>query len=86
MSELAYRVQVAVAQAMNDRRLTVVPVLCFANQKVEGGDRVGGVLVTSESSIAKRITGEKAVLSPEDVQALAMLLDHALPPFERRTS
>jgi hypothetical protein len=84
VTELALHVQVSVAQVMNRHRLTVVPVLCIANRKVEGGERSGGVLVVSESTITKRLASEPVVLTAEEVQELAQLLDQALPPFERR--
>ena len=82
--ELALHVQVTVAQVMNRHRLTVVPILCIANRKVEGGQRAGGVLVVSEGTIAKRLASEPVVLAPDDVQELVQLLDQALPPFDRR--
>ncbi len=85
VSELAMLVQVTIAQAMNRHRLTVVPVICIANRKVEGGERAGGVFAVSETTIAKRLADEPVVLAPVDVQELARLLDHALPPFERRS-
>ena len=86
VAEQALHVQIAIAQAMNRHRLTVVPVLCFANRKVEGGDRAGGVLTLSEATIAKRLAAEPGVLTSEEVQELAKLLDQALPPYERRTT
>lgn len=85
VTELALHVQVTIAQAMNRHRLTVVPVICIANRKVEGGERAGGVLVTSETTIAGRLASEPVVLSNGDVQELAKLLDDALPFFERRS-
>lgn len=85
VTELAMLVQVSVATAMNRHRLTVVPVICIANRKVEGAERAGGVLVVSEVTIAGRLKDGPVVLVPDEVQELADLLDHALPPFERRT-
>lgn len=81
----ALRVQIAVAQAMNRHRLTVVPVICIGNRGVSGGERATGVLVLDVKSIAKRLAAEPAVLSVPEVQELAKLLDQALPPYERRT-
>ena len=86
VTELALHVQVTVAQVMNRHGLTVVPILCIANRKVEGGERAGGVLVVSEGTIAKRLASEPVVLAPDDVQELVQLLDQALPPFDRRPS
>jgi hypothetical protein len=85
VTDLAMLVQVSIAQTMNHHRLTVVPVICIANRKVEGGDRAGGVLVLSESTIAKRLADEPVGLTPVDVQELARLLDRALPAYERRS-
>ncbi len=84
VTDLALHVQVSVAQVMNRHRLTVVPVLCIANRNVEGGERVGGVLIASEGTIAKRLASEPLVLTAKEVQELVRLLDQALPPFERR--
>lgn len=85
VTELAMLVQVSIADAMNRHRLTVVPIICIANRKVEGGERSGGVLVLGEGAIAGRLGDGPIVLAPPEVQELARLLDHALPPFERRT-
>ena len=84
VTELALHVQITIAQAMNRHRLTVVPVICIANRKVEGGERAGGVLVVSEATIAGRLAKEPVVLTGDDVRELAKLLDDALPAFERR--
>ena len=84
--DLALRVQISIAQAMNRHRLTVVPVIAVGNRAVSGGDRADGVLVVDVKSIAKRLSGEPPVLIAADVQELAKLLDHALPPYERRSS
>lgn len=79
----ALRVQISVAPEMNARRLTVVPVLCFVGQKVGGGDRSKGVIVTDERNVAARITAFPSVLSVDDVQQIANQLDKALPRNER---
>lgn len=84
VTENAMLVQVSVAQAMNRHRLTVVPVICIANRKIEGGERAGGVLVLDAKSIGKRLLTEPPVLQASEVQELATLLDNALPPYERR--
>ncbi len=84
VTDLALHMQVTIAQAMNRHRLTVVPVICIANRKVEGGERAGGVLIVSEATIAARLAKEPVVLTGEDVRELAKLLDDALPAFERR--
>jgi hypothetical protein len=78
-------IQVSIADAMNDHRLTVVPVICIGNRSVNRGGRSGGVAVVDANSIAKYIGDRPAVLTKEDVQALAVKLDYALPPYERRT-
>jgi tetraacyldisaccharide-1-P 4'-kinase len=83
--EQAMLVQVAVAQAMNWHRLTVVPIICVGNRTVSGDGRAGGVLVLDTKSIAKRLADEPLVLSDGDVQELAQLLDEALPPYDRRS-
>ena len=84
VTEQAMLVQVSVAQAMNQYRLTVVPVICIGNRNVGGADRSGGVLVVDVKSIAKRLASEPVVLQPSDVQELAGQLDRALPAYERR--
>lgn len=84
VTDQAMFIQFSIAQAMNRHRLTVVPIICIGNRTVGGGERSGGVLVLDVNSIAKRLASEPAVLSVADVQELAMLLDRALPPYERR--
>lgn len=84
VTDQALLLQVTVAALMNAHRLTVVPVICIGNRTVSGGERTGGVLVTDVKSIAKRLSSEPEVLSPAEVQELAMTLDRALPPYERR--
>jgi hypothetical protein len=62
-----------------------VPIICIGNRSVGGGETAGGVLVLDFNSIAKRLASASVVLNATEVQELAMLLDRALPPFERRT-
>lgn len=81
----ALRVQLAIAQSANRSRLTVVPVLCIGNRKVEGDDRARGVLVLDARRIAQRLASEPEILDATAVQQLARELDRALVPFERRT-
>lgn len=84
VTELAMLAQVSIAQAMNRHRLTVVPIICIGNRKVEGDGRAGGVLVLDVKSIGPSLAGEPPVLSAPEVQELARLLDQALPPYQRR--
>ncbi len=84
VTEQAMLVQVSAADAMNRHRLTVVPIICIGNRKVDGDARAGGVRVLDATSIAKVLSEAPVVLSPADVQELARLLDAALPPYQRR--
>lgn len=79
----ALRVQVSLAPEMNRHRLTVVPVLCFVNRRVKGGDRSAGVLIVDESHVAKRLAEMPGVLGSEGVQELARQIDRALPRNDR---
>jgi hypothetical protein len=84
VTDQALLLQVTAAAFMNAHHLTVVPVICIGNRTVSGGERTGGVLVTDAKSIAKRLSSEPQVLSPDEVQELATALDRALPAYERR--
>jgi hypothetical protein len=84
VTDQAMLIQVSLAQAMNRHRLTVVPIICIGNRTVGGAERAGGVLVLDVKSIAKRLAAEPAVLTSQEVQELAGLLDRALPAYERR--
>jgi hypothetical protein len=67
---------------MNRHRLTVTPVLCFANRRVRSG-RPSGVLVVDERSVTRQLAAGVAVLTPGEIQATARALDRALPRYER---
>ncbi|MBA3877990.1 MAG: hypothetical protein C0498_13915 [Anaerolinea sp.] len=85
VTELAMLIQVSIAETMNRHRLTVVPVICIGNQKVEPDCRAGGVTVVDATSIAKYLRSMPEVLSTEQVQEIARTLDNALPPYQRRS-
>ena len=84
VTDQAMLIQVSLAQIMNRHRLTVVPIICIGNRTVGGAERAGGVLVLDVKSIAKRLAAEPAVLTSQEVQEFAGLLDRALPAYERR--
>jgi Holliday junction resolvase-like predicted endonuclease len=81
--EEALRVQISIAPEMNEHRLTVVPVLCFVGKKVASRERVKGVIVTDERNLTPVIRSQPTMLSPDDVQAIARQIDHALPRNDR---
>ena len=83
VTDNAVAVQVSIAEAMNKHRLTVVPVVCIGNKKVEAG-RSGGVRVVGVNELVDSISSGPVVLSGEDVQAIARDLDAALMAFDRR--
>jgi len=82
--DLALAVQVSIADSMNAHRLTVRPLVCIGNRRVENGSRVGGVPVLDAKSIGPYMARLPSVLSVTDIAAIAQRLDHALPPFLRR--
>ena len=82
---LAMLVQLSAAQAMNQNRLTVVPIISIDNRKATGDSRSGGVLVTDVHSIARILAAVPPLLTATDVHELATLLDGAIPPYDRRT-
>jgi hypothetical protein len=86
VTELALRVQVSMAPQMNRHRLTVSPIICIGNRKVEQGIRSGGVPVLDATKVAGYLRSLPPVLSPEEINELARELDYALPAFERRTA
>jgi hypothetical protein len=84
VTDLAFMVQLSVADWMNSRRLTVMPVICIGNRSVEKDVRSSGVPVVDARSIGAYMTSLPVLLQPDDVQELARRLDNALPPFVRR--
>jgi hypothetical protein len=85
VTDLAFMVQLSVADWMNSRRLTVMPIICIGNRAVDKNVRSSGVPVLDAKSIGPYMTNLPSVLNPADVQELARRLDSALPPFSRRT-
>jgi Holliday junction resolvase-like predicted endonuclease len=81
--EEALRVQVSIAPEMSKHRLTAVPVLCFVNRRVRGGNRSYGVIITDERSVSARLAEQPAVLAPADIEEIARQLDRALPRNDR---
>jgi hypothetical protein len=85
VTDLAFMVQLSVADWMNSRRLTVMPIFCIGNRSVDKGVRASGVPVLDAKSVGPYMTTLPKILDLDDVQELARRLDNALPPFSRRT-
>jgi hypothetical protein len=79
----AVRVQISIAPEMNRRRMTAIPVLCFVNKRVRGGEQSLGVMITDDHSIAARLTAQPSALNRDEVHEIAQQLDRALPRNER---
>jgi hypothetical protein len=77
----ALRVQLSVADEMNARRLTVVPVLCFVGKRVAHGSRANGVLIVSDKDLARALLARPLVIPADEVSALARILDLSFPPY-----
>jgi len=85
VTELAMLIQVSIAETMNRHRLTVVPIICIGNRKVERSSRAGGVAVVDATSIANYLRSMPEVVTIEQVQEIARTLDNALPRYQRRS-
>jgi len=86
VTELAMLVQVSLAPQMNRHHLTVAPIICIGNRKVDRGIRSGGVPVLDATKIAGHLRSLPSVLHADEVNELARELDYALPAFERRSA
>jgi hypothetical protein len=82
--DLAMAVQVSIAETANAHRLTVRPVICIGNRRVEKSSRVGGIPLVDANSIGRYMARLPSVLTVADIASIAQQLDHALPPFIRR--
>jgi hypothetical protein len=86
VTELAMLVQVSVAPQMSRHRLTVAPLICIGNRRVERGIRSGGVPVLDAEGIGDYLRSLPVVLSDDEVNEMARELDFALPAYQRRTA
>lgn len=85
VTDLAYLVQISVADWMNVRRLTVMPIICIGNRSVDKNLRSSGVPVVDAKSLGPYMSNLPTVMDAVAIQELSRRLDAALPPFSRRS-
>jgi hypothetical protein len=77
----AIAVQIALGEVLNERRITVRPILCALGGVPRlGAKSVSGVTITDGKDLASLLVGRPQILSADDVQRLAGLADERLKP------
>jgi hypothetical protein len=77
----AVAVQIALGDVLNERRVTVTPILCAVGGVAKLGARsVGGVTITDGRNLARLLLDRPRVLDDDDVQLMARVADERLRP------